>query len=264
VLLCNILHNICEIIRTILTLIPTNNHANQFNVIYEHKLHYKVNNLSHISCLQNNKIDSLDGELTLYMYNVTTLTLGSWPRQRLAKVWGKSEAWESYFMLLGGWQYGRVWKLNLHTPKWTPTLGVGIPMDFWIFRKRLQGGQNPLDWRIPYTIGNILELRCLKWARMTHLDIWNTNYGQKKGRESNLAIWLPTNKMLESPQFPYVKVVCNIPLKSSWQGLQIFFTPHLHRRFSHKVMALQICGSPNFGNFETPTWESRNKLTFGC
>jgi hypothetical protein len=24
-----------------------------------------------------------------------------------------------------------------------------------------------------------------KWARMTHLDIWNTSYGQKKGRKSN-------------------------------------------------------------------------------
>jgi len=30
-----------------------------------------------------------------------------------------------------------------------------------------------------------LKLKCLKWARMTHLDIWNTSYGQKKGRESN-------------------------------------------------------------------------------
>ncbi len=30
-----------------------------------------------------------------------------------------------------------------------------------------------------------MECRCLKWARMTHLDIWNTSYGQKKGRESS-------------------------------------------------------------------------------
>jgi hypothetical protein len=30
-----------------------------------------------------------------------------------------------------------------------------------------------------------LKCRCLKWVRMTHLDIWNTSYGQKKGRESN-------------------------------------------------------------------------------
>jgi hypothetical protein len=42
--LCNILDNICEIIKTILTLVPTNNHVNQFSVMYEHKLHYKTYN----------------------------------------------------------------------------------------------------------------------------------------------------------------------------------------------------------------------------
>jgi hypothetical protein len=34
--------------------------------------------------------------------NVTTLTLGSRPRQGLAKVWAKSEARESHFMLPRG------------------------------------------------------------------------------------------------------------------------------------------------------------------
>jgi hypothetical protein len=33
--------------------------------------------------------------------SVVTLTLGSQPKQGLAKVRAKSEAWESYFMLLG-------------------------------------------------------------------------------------------------------------------------------------------------------------------
>jgi hypothetical protein len=46
-------------------------------------------------------------------------------------------------------------------------------------------GQNPLDWQVPYIIKKILELRCLKWAHMTHLDTLNTSYGQKKGQESN-------------------------------------------------------------------------------
>jgi hypothetical protein len=45
--------------------------------------------------------------------------------------------------------------------------------------------QNPMDWGFPYTIGKLLKHRCLKWARMTHLDIWNTSYGQKKGWELN-------------------------------------------------------------------------------
>jgi hypothetical protein len=46
-------------------------------------------------------------------------------------------------------------------------------------------GQNPLDWEVIYIIKKILELRCLKWARMTHLNTSNTSYGQKKSWESN-------------------------------------------------------------------------------
>jgi len=33
---------------------------------------------------------------------------------------------------------------------------------------------------------------------------------------------------------------------------------------AHKVMGLQSYGSPNFENFGTPTWESQDKMTFGC
>jgi hypothetical protein len=31
----------------------------------------------------------------------------------------------------------------------------------------------------------LLKCKCQKWPRMSHLDICSTNYGQKKGRESN-------------------------------------------------------------------------------
>jgi hypothetical protein len=46
-------------------------------------------------------------------------------------------------------------------------------------------GQNLVAWRVIYLIGKLLKCKCLKWAHITHLDIWNTSYGQKKGRESN-------------------------------------------------------------------------------
>jgi len=36
-----------------------------------------------------------------------------------------------------------------------------------------------------YIIEKLLKRRCLKWACIAHSDIWNTSYGQKKGRESN-------------------------------------------------------------------------------
>jgi hypothetical protein len=42
-----------------------------------------------------------------------------------------------------------------------------------------------MDWRVFYIIGKLLKCKRLKWAPMTHFNIWNTSYGQKKGRESN-------------------------------------------------------------------------------
>jgi hypothetical protein len=45
--------------------------------------------------------------------------------------------------------------------------------------------QNTMACDVLYIIAKLLERRCLKWACITHLDIWNVSYGQKKGRESN-------------------------------------------------------------------------------
>ncbi len=35
------------------------------------------------------------------------------------------------------------------------------------------------------SLKKVLKCRCPKWPRMSHLDICNTSYGRKKGRESN-------------------------------------------------------------------------------
>jgi hypothetical protein len=60
-------------------------------------------------------------------------------------------------------------RMNPHTPKWAPTLGVRVPMDSEFLKNNCKG-QNPLDWGFPYIIRKLLEHRCPKWARMTHLD----------------------------------------------------------------------------------------------
>jgi hypothetical protein len=79
-----------------------------------------------------------------------------------------------------------------------------------------------------------------------------------------LAIWFSTAKSQESPWFPCVQVVCDILLENFPWGIKFGFKPHLNLRFAHKVMGPQNCRSPNFGNFGTPTWESWDKMTFGC
>ncbi len=46
-------------------------------------------------------------------------------------------------------------------------------------------GQNTSHWGVPYIVGKVLKCRYPKWPRMSHLDICNSSYGQKKGRKSN-------------------------------------------------------------------------------
>jgi len=46
-------------------------------------------------------------------------------------------------------------------------------------------GQNTLPWGFLHVVEKLLKFRCQKWPRMSHLDIYSTSYGKKKGRKSN-------------------------------------------------------------------------------
>jgi len=46
-------------------------------------------------------------------------------------------------------------------------------------------GQNTLHWGVLYIFGKVLKCRCPKWLCMSHLDIFSTSYGWKKGRKPN-------------------------------------------------------------------------------
>jgi hypothetical protein len=113
---------------------------------------------------------------------VTTLALASRPRQGLAKVWAKNEAWESHFMLLRKSDNVREWTLAL--PSELPLWELKFQWTFESLKSNFKG-QISLDQKVIYIIEKLLEHRYLKWVRMTRLNTWNTSYGQKKGRESN-------------------------------------------------------------------------------
>ncbi len=75
--------------------------------------------------------------------------------------------------------------------EWTLTLPKQLPL--WEMESRWTlktsesdlRSQNSMACGVIYIIEKILKRRCLKWARIAHSDIWNTSYGQKKGRKSN-------------------------------------------------------------------------------
>jgi hypothetical protein len=71
--------------------------------------------------------------------------------------------------------------MKIHIPEMGTWESIGTPET----SKSDRRGQNTSYWKVLYTIRKLLKFRCLKWAHMTHLDIFSTNYGKKKGRESN-------------------------------------------------------------------------------
>jgi hypothetical protein len=109
---------------------------------------------------------------------------------------------------------GKCEGVNPHTPKTTFTLGDGVPMDFQNFREQFQG-QNSMTCGFLYIIEKILERRCLKWAHIAHLDIWNTSYGQKKGRESNCQFDSRPEKVRNRPDL----LVCRRRATYRWKAL---------------------------------------------
>jgi hypothetical protein len=112
---------------------------------------------------------------------VATLALGSRPKQGFARLRAKKEAGSCTTY---SWECEKLWGNEPSHPKGVPLWGVGVLVDFQIFRGRFQGSK--LNFlRSFYINGKLLERKDLKWAMWAHLDIWNISYGQKKGRESN-------------------------------------------------------------------------------
>ncbi len=172
---------------------------------------------------------------------VATLALGSRPRQGFTRMWAKRGAREC----------GRVWE-------WTLTLPNELP--FWELESQWTletsendcKGQNPSPWEVFYTIRKLLKRKCPKWARMTHLDICNTSYGQKKGQESNSQFDSRPQKSRESTWFPCVQVVRDTSLESSQWGLQLCFRSRPNQRSTPEVIVSQNCKIPSLGDFGTP------------
>jgi hypothetical protein len=77
-------------------------------------------------------------------------------------------------------------------------------------------GQNTSPWGVFYTVGKVLNRKCRKWPRISHLDIRNTSYVRKKGRESNCNTSYVRKKGQESNcSTSYVR-------KKGWESNQQF------------------------------------------
>ncbi len=110
-------------------------------------------------------------------------SLGLATKTKACKVAGQMGGPRVISHALGSAKSVREWTLTL--PSELPLWELEFEIDFWIFKARLQGSK-PIGLKIFfYIIENILKFKCIKWAPMTHMDIWSTSYDQKKGWESN-------------------------------------------------------------------------------
>jgi len=121
-------------------------------------------------------------------------------------------------------------------------------------------GQNTSPWSVLHVIEKILKCRCRKWPRMSHLDIFSTSYGKKKGRESN---WQFDSRPLKVRNRPDPGV-CRWSATHRWKAFNegYKFAVHLipiwglrKKLWTHKVPRVQtetisglLLGSPGTNN----------------
>jgi hypothetical protein len=170
---------------------------------------------------------------------VTTLTLGLRPRQGVGRWRAKRKAQESLRMPMG---VQRVWghepshsQINSHVGSWSPKR---TPKSSECNYR----GQNASPWSVLYIIEKLLKRRCLKWARIAHLDIYNASYGQKNGRESNWQFDSRPLKIWNRPDF----LMCRQRATYRWKALDkgynfasdLIMIGGLHK----KLCALNVAG----------------------
>ncbi len=125
-----------------------------------------------------------------------------------------------------------------HTPKSGNLESFGTPATSKLHCR----GQNTLPWSVPYTVEKALKFRCRKWSRMSHLNICNTSYGRKNGRESNYQFDSQPQKVGNQPD----PGVCRWSATHCWKALEesYKFSSDLIpiRRLSQELWAPKVSG----------------------
>jgi len=115
-----------------------------------------------------------------------------------------------------------------------------------------------MDCGVLYIIEKLLERRCLKWACVAHLDIWNISYVQKKGHELNCQFDSQPEKIGNRPDL----LSCRRHATYRWKDLDESYNFVSNRSRSEvcsQNYGVQGRGSPGWCDFGIPTRESWEK-----
>jgi hypothetical protein len=103
--------------------------------------------------------------------------------------------------------------MNPHTSEWAPTLEVGVPMDFRIFKGKLQGSKF-IGLKISLQRWKVLGMKMFEMGSHDPFAFLKHKLWPKEGRGVKLAIGLSTTKSQKLPSFTCVKVECHISLEN--------------------------------------------------
>jgi len=165
--------------------------------------------------------------------------------QECKKVWGSVREWTLTFP-----RQLPLWEMK---SQWTPETSESDCR-----------GQNPMACGVLYIIGKLLERRCLKWARIAHLDIWNVSYGQKKGRESHCQFDSRPQKVGNRPDL----LICRGRPTYRWKDLNESYNFALDRTsiegFLTKLWGSKVVRVPVGGISGLPLGSPGREKSFGC
>jgi hypothetical protein len=119
-------------------------------------------------------------------------------------------------------------------------------MDSRISKRQLQGSKL-IELRHSLYHWKAFGTKSLKWVYMTHLNTWNTSYGQKKGRESNCQFDSWPLKVNNHPNF----FMCKWCATYRWKALKEDYNFVLNlisiKGSQTKLWAPKIMGIPTLG-----------------
>jgi len=115
-----------------------------------------------------------------------------------------------------------------------------------------------------YINEKLLERKCLKQACIVHLDIWNTSYGQKKGRESNCQFDSRREKVGNPPYL----LGCTQRARYRWKALDKSYNFSLDRTSIRGLLAKlwgsKVAGIPTGVVSGLPRGSPGREKQFGC
>jgi len=115
-------------------------------------------------------------------------------------------------------------------------------------------GQNLMACGVICIMKKLLELRCLKWAHIAYLNIWNTSYGKKKGRESNCQFdsWL--EKVENRPDLLVCRQCATYHWKALDKGYNFAWDDISIRGLFAKLWGFKAVGVPIWAILGLPLW----------